>query len=130
IYLGQQFSPSEGFLMENFNRAVGQHGEMILAIQRAAPSMTDEASRLVEAGAWQFSSPTVAGLVSINAFGIYLMKMIMQVAYAWLIAFYWMLTPLVAAMVILPLTRSVFVGWLKTYVSVALWPLFFAFAER
>jgi hypothetical protein len=33
-------------------------------------------------------------------------------------------------MVILPQTRGVFLGWLKTYVSVALWPMFFAFAER
>jgi hypothetical protein len=33
-------------------------------------------------------------------------------------------------MVILPQTRSVFLGWLKTYISVALWPMFFAFAER
>ena len=65
-----------------------------------------------------------------NAIAIYLMKMVMQVSYAWLISFYWMLTPLVAPMVILPQTRSVFLGWLKTYVSVALWPMFFAFAER
>jgi hypothetical protein len=33
-------------------------------------------------------------------------------------------------MVILPQTRGVFLGWLRTYVSVALWPMFFAFAER
>jgi hypothetical protein len=33
-------------------------------------------------------------------------------------------------MVILPATRSVFLGWLKTYISVALWPLLFAFSER
>ena len=54
----------------------------------------------------------------------------MQVSYAWLISFYWMLTPIVAPMVILPQTRGVFLGWLKTYISVALWPMFFAFAER
>ena len=58
------------------------------------------------------------------------MKMVMQVSYAWLISFYWMLTPMVAPMVILPQTRGVFLGWLKTYVTVALWPMFFAFAER
>ena len=33
-------------------------------------------------------------------------------------------------MVILPQTRGVFLGWLKTYVAVALWPMFFAFAEH
>ena len=25
IYLGEQFSPGQGFLMENFDKAVGQH---------------------------------------------------------------------------------------------------------
>ena len=52
------------------------------------------------------------------------MKMVMQVSYAWLVAFYWMLTPLVAPMAIVPQTCGVFLGWLKTYVSVALWPMF------
>ena len=130
VYLGQQFNPGGGFLMENFNRAVGQHSDVILTLQRIAPNLDAETRRMVEAVAWQFSSPFVAGLVGVNAIAIYLMKMVMQVSYAWLISFYWMLTPLVAPMVILPQTRSVFLGWLKTYVSVAIWPLFFAFAER
>ena len=129
-YLGQQFNPTTGFLMENFNKAVGQHSEVILALQRLAPNAAPNSQRMVEAIAWQFSSPFTAGLVGLNAIAIYLMKMAMQVSYAWLICFYWMLTPLVAPMVILPQTRGVFLGWLKTYVSVALWPMFFAFAER
>jgi hypothetical protein len=129
-YLGRQFTPGQGFLMENFDKAVGQHGELILGLQKIVPTLGDDQRRVVEAVAWQFSSPYVAGLVGLNAIGIYLMKMVMQVSYAWLISFYWMLTPMMAPMVILPQTRGVFVGWLKTYVSVALWPMFFAFAER
>jgi hypothetical protein len=130
VYLGRQFAPGQGFLMENFDKAVGQHGAIILALQKIIPTLSEDARRLVEAIAWQFSSPYVAGLVGLNAIAIYLMKMVMQVSYAWLISFYWMLTPMVAPMVILPQTRGVFVGWLKTYASVALWPMFFAFAER
>lgn len=130
VYLGQQFNPGQGFLMENFNRAVGQHSETMMLLQNAIPTLPPDARRFVEAVVWQFSSPSVAGLVGLNAIAIYLMKMVMQVSYAWLISFYWMLTPLVAPMVILPQTRGVFLGWLKTYVSVALWPMFFAFAER
>ena len=131
VHLGQLFNPSQGFLMENFDRAVGQHAQQILEIQaNAVPNMKAEDSRAMEAIAWQFSNPWVAGLVGVNAIGIYVMKMVMQVSYAWLISFYWMLTPLVAPMVILPQTRNVFLGWLKTYVSVALWPMLFAFAER
>ncbi len=130
VYLGQQFSPTEGFLMENFNKAVGQHADVIMTLQKAAPNLDPNTQRMVEAVVWQFSSPYVAGFVGLNAIAIYLMKMVMQVSYAWMISFYWMLTPLVAPMVILPQTRSVFLGWLKTYVSVALWPMFFAFAER
>lgn len=130
VYLGQQFNPTQGFLMENFDKAVGKHGELMLGIQRVAPGLDDDERRVVEAMAWQFSSPHVAGLVGVNAIGIYIMKMVMQVSWAWLISFYWMLTPLVAPMVILPQTRGVFLGWLKTYISVAMWPMFFAFAER
>jgi hypothetical protein len=129
-YLGRQFNPDQGFLMENYDKAVGRHGELMLFLQRMVPSLGEEERRLIEAVAWQFSSPFVAALVGLNAIAIYMIKMVMQVSYAWLISFYWMLTPLVAPMVILPQTRGVFVGWLKTYVAVALWPMFFAFAER
>jgi hypothetical protein len=130
VYLGQLFTPAKGFLMENFDKAIGAHASQILELQNTAPNMKADESRAIEALAWQFSSPFVAGFVGVNAMAIYLMKMVMQVSYAWLISFYWMLTPLVAPMVILPQTRGVFVGWLKTYISVALWPMFFAFAER
>ena len=131
VYLGELFNPAQGFLMENFDKAVGRHAQQILEIQAGAvPNMRAEDSRALEAIAWQFSNPWVAGLVGVNAIGIYLMKMVMQVSYAWLIAFYWMLTPLVAPMVILPQTRNIFLGWLRTYIAVALWPMFFAFAER
>lgn len=130
VYLGQQFNPTAGFLMENFNKAVGRHSEVILTLQKIAPTVEPETQRMVEAIARQFSSPFMAGFVGFNAIAIYLMKMVMQVSYAWLISFYWMLTPLVAPMVILPQTRGIFIGWLKSYVGVALWPMFFAFAER
>ena len=130
VYLGERFQPGQGFLMENFNKAVGQHSEVILKLQRIAPELQPQTQRMVEAVAWQFSSPFAAGFVGLNAIAIYLMKMVMQVSYAWLISFYWMLTPLVAPMVILAQTRGVFLGWLKTYIAVALWPMFFAFAER
>ncbi len=130
VYLGQQFTTGQGFLMENFDKAVGQHGELILGLQKIIPTLNDDERRLAEAIGWQFSSPYMAGLVWLNAAGIYIMKMVMQVTYAWLVSFYWMLTPMVAPMVILPQTRNVFLGWLKSYISVALWPMFFAFAER
>jgi hypothetical protein len=130
VYLGHQFNPTDGFLMENFNQAVGQHSGLFLLIHQIAPTMTSEDQRAVEATAWMFSSPYVSAFVGLNAIGIYVIKMVMQVSYAWLISFYWMASPLVAPMVILPQTRGVFVGWVRTYVSVALWPMFFAFAER
>lgn len=130
VYLGQLFSPAGGFLMANYDKAVGEHAGLYLYLQKIAPLLGDNDRRVVEAFLWQFSSPQMAGVVWLNALGIYVMKMITQVSYAWLIAFYWMLTPLIAPMVILPQTRGVFVGWVKAYISVALWPMFFAFAER
>ena len=130
VYLGEQFSPSKGFLMENYDRAVAQNAEMILTLHNAPVTPGSDDSRVVEALAWQLSMPYTAVLIAINSMAIYIMKMVMQVSYAWLISFYWMAAPLVAPMVILPQTRNVFIGWLRTYVSVALWPMFFAFAER
>jgi hypothetical protein len=116
--------------MESFNNAVGANADSILTIQKGMQGESTDGLRLAEAFAWQLSTPYAAGLIALNGIAIYIMKMVMQVSYAWLISFYWMLTPLVAPMVILPQTRGVFVGWLKSYVSVALWPMFFAFAER
>jgi hypothetical protein len=130
VALGELFNPGGGFLMENYDKAVGEHAEQVLYLKKVAPLLGDDQRRLVETVLWSFSSPFMAGVVWLNAVGIYLMKMIVQVSYAWLISFYWMLTPLVAPMVILPQTRGVFVGWLKAYISVTLWPVFFAFAER
>jgi hypothetical protein len=131
VYLGQLFTPAEGFLMENYNKAVGQAAQLVMLLQDvAAGNRSGTDSRVVEAVAWFYATPLVAVAVAVNSIGIYLMKMVMQVSYAWLISFYWMLTPIVAPMVILPQTRGVFLGWLKTYISVALWPMFFAFAER
>ena len=130
VYLGEQFSPAKGFLMEHFDKAVGKNAEMILTLHNSPASPGSDDWRMVEALAWQLSTPYVAVLVGVNAIAIYIMKMVMQVSYAWLISFYWMAAPIVAPMVILPQTRSVFLGWLRTYISVALWPMFFAFAER
>jgi len=130
VYLGQQFSPAQGFLIESLNNAVAANADAILTIQKGLLGDGTEAWRLAEAFAFQLSAPMAAGLIALNAIAIYIMKMVMQVSYAWLISFYWMLTPIVAPMVILPQTRGVFIGWLETYVSVALWPMFFAFAER
>src|SRR5262245_6175864 len=59
VYLGEQFNPGQGFLMENFNKAVGQHSEVILRLQKIVPNLDSDAQRMVEAVTWQFSSPYV-----------------------------------------------------------------------
>jgi hypothetical protein len=130
VYLGQLFNPGTGFLWENFDKAVGTNADAITTLQDGAAGRGSETWRLTEAFAWLLSSPYTAALVVLNAIAIYIMKMVMQISYAWLISFYWMAMPIAAPMVILPQTRGVFLGWLRTYVSVALWPMFFAFAER
>lgn len=45
-------------------------------------------------------------------------------------AFYQMVGPLVVPFVILPQTRHVFIGWLRTFIALSLWPSLFALAER
>jgi hypothetical protein len=130
VYLGQLFHPGGGFLMERYDRTIGQTADAILTLKRSYPNWPATDSRIVEAFAWIFSFPQTAVFVAANAVGMYLMKMVMQISYAWLISFYWMLTPIVAPTAILPQTRGIFIGWLRTYLSIALWPMFFAFAER
>ena len=71
----------------------------------------------------------VLGIV-VNAVAIHVVKLVLQTSYVFLVAFYWALTPLVAPMAILPQTRHVFRGWVQSYVSVSLWPLFMAIVER
>ncbi|HWX23495.1 MAG TPA: hypothetical protein VN083_00570, partial [Vicinamibacteria bacterium] len=68
--------------------------------------------------------------IAANTAGIFLMRLILHVAFVWLVAFYRMVGPLAVPFVILPQTRHVFLGWLRTFVSIALWPWLFALAER
>jgi hypothetical protein len=77
VYLGKQFTPGDGFLMESFNKAVAQQADAILILQTAPSTAPADQARLIEAVAWQLTMPRVALLISLNSMGIYIMKMIM-----------------------------------------------------
>jgi len=129
LYLGDRFKPGSQALLV-LRQVITKYATILTEVVRRPPTPTEAAFRWIEA--WQFymSLPGFAVIVGINTAAVFLMRLVVQAAFVWLIAFYKMIGPLVAPLVILPQTRHIFVGWLKTFISIALWPWLFALAER
>jgi hypothetical protein len=130
LALGETFSPGPHAL-DVLNQVVNRYGQIVLnVVQNPAAALPSAPYRFVEAWQYYMSFPLVAAAVAANATGIFVMRLILHVAFVWLVAFYRMMGPLAVPFVILPQTRHVFVGWLRTLVSISLWPWLFALAER
>lgn len=132
-YLGQLFSPPDGFLFGNHDAAVAKMAQFVSLVQRMAPNTGPaglEAARMVESFAWWVLNPVAMMGIVLNGIAIHLFKLVLQVAYTFLLVFYWTLTPILAPLLVLPQTRHIFLGWVKSYASIALWPFFFAIAEH
>lgn len=134
LELGREFEPPSPF--RHWADGVRLVGTSIQRLQQAVASgdlsagpQSDE-DLAAEAVAVHYASPIGAGWLFWNGVGVWAMALILQLAHAWLIAFYWILTPIVAPTIILPSTRGIFVGWLKAYGSLCLWPALFAIMER
>jgi hypothetical protein len=127
-YLGELFSPGN-HAAEAFSKIVTKYATIALNVV-SHPADPESSFRFLEA--WQFymSGPLFAFVVAANTTGILIMRLILHVAFVWLSAFYKMVGPLAAPFVILPQTRHLFIGWLRTMASIALWPWLFALAER
>jgi hypothetical protein len=129
-FLGATFSPG-AHATEALSAVVSRYGQIVLAIVQAPSGSLSEAPyRFVEAWQYYLSFPIVAAAIALNATGIFVMRLILNVAFVWLVAFYKMVGPLAIPFVILPQTRSIFLGWLRTFASISLWPWLFALAER
>ncbi len=74
--------------------------------------------------------PEVSLLINVNTMCSYVVRGVLGISYAWLIAFGQMTLSLIAWTAILPQTRFVFYGWFKAYLGVCLWPIFFGMVER
>ncbi len=79
---------------------------------------------------FQFSQPFWTSLFGTNVLWIFILRYILLATYAFLIAFYWVLTPYVVWTVVLPQTRPVFKGFVQSYVAVCIWPLLLGVVER
>jgi hypothetical protein len=134
-YLGRLFAPPQGYWSMNHDLAVGRMAQFLDAAQRALPGSppppgSQEAAAFFEGFLYMVLNPiSVVGIV-LNGIAIHVFKLVLQVSYTFLLVFYWTLTPMIAPMLVLPQTRHVFLGWVKSYISVALWPFFFAIAEQ
>lgn len=130
LYLGETFAPGDHTLAA-VEKVIARYGGIVLdVVQKGTPVPVPTYYRFVEAWQYHLSFPLIAAAIAANASGIFLMRLILHVAFVWLVAFYRMIGPLAAPFVILPQTRYVFTGWLKTFISIALWPWLFALAER
>ena len=132
-YLGHLFGTESGYWAANRDAAVGKMTKFLLAAQSpsSAPDAAADASAAVLDGfAMMTLQPASVALIILNGILLYVVKLVMQASYVFLLVFYWTLTPLVLPFAVLPHTRNIFVAWLKSYISVALWPVFLAIAER
>lgn len=97
---------------------------------RPGSQETTPEERTAMAVAGFYGEPFGANLLFLNGVAVWFMALMAQAALAWLLAFYFALGPLLAPTLILPSTQGIFIGWLKAYVSLCLWPGLFGIMER
>lgn len=89
-----------------------------------------ERAGAIVAVAFLTSNPIGAWFLYLNSIAVLLMKMLLQASYAFLVAFYTMMGPLVAVTLIVPPWRKVFWAYLRLYLAIALWPAAWGLSER
>jgi len=132
--LGDAFKPS-GDPFAEFTQGVALLATRITELERevgsAGPAdpMDPSWTAAAAAGSWYLSVPGVL-LMVVNGTAAWVMSLVLQSVHAWLVTLYTMLVPVLAPSLILPLTRRIFYGWLKAYLSLCLWPMMFGLCER
>lgn len=133
-YLGQLLAPQGGYWAANRDAAVGKMTKFLVAAQAPTSlppdAAADGAAAVLDGFAMVTLQPVAVVLIIVNGILLYLVKMVMQASYVFLLVFYWSLTPLVLPLAVLPQTRNIFLAWLRSYIGVALWPVFLAITER
>lgn len=97
---------------------------------RTGTQETTPEERTATAVAGFYGEPLGANLLFLNGVAVWFMALMAQASLAWLLAFYFAIGPLLAPTLILPSTRGIFIGWLKAYISLCLWPGLFGIMER
>jgi hypothetical protein len=128
--LGEMFAPRGGYLLAAHDHAVAQNVKYLVELQGAAPETPGEVKQFLQAVAFVLIQPSAVLGIVVNAVAIHFIKLVLEATYVFLVAFYWILTPIVAPTAVLPQTRHVFRGWVQSYVSVSLWPFFMGIVER
>ena len=127
--LGEIFAPPNHALAV-LTQIVEKYATILLRVIETPPDTAQLGFRFLEAWQYVMSWPVLALVIAINTTAIFLMRLVLQIAFVWLSAFYTMVGPMAAPFVLLPSTRPIFVGWLRTVASLALWPWLLALAER
>lgn len=130
-WLGERFAPDHGLFVQNVLGLVSAQNNLFMTvINHPMDDASNPMVRLAQAVGWFASQQTSALFLVINSLGVLLLKELGRLTYVYLTALYWVLLPLVAWTAILRPTRGVFLGWVRTYVAIALWPMLWGVTDR
>ena len=130
--LGKLYQPPDSLLIGSLKQSQLSTVNCILKFLAAVKDANAEGAEATarDALAHVLSSvPTTATLI-LNGAAMHVIRIMAKAAYAWMLAFYLIIGPAVVPLLALPQTRPVFMGWFKGFLSINLWPCFFAIADR
>jgi hypothetical protein len=129
-WLGTAFGPPDGYMQTAFRGLLDNEWALFSAMNQPHDDASLGGVRIAQALSAFATTVNGAQAILLNTLGSWFVKELASLAYVYLMALYWVLLPLVAWTAILPTTRNVVIGWFKCYISIALWPLFWAIADR
>lgn len=129
-WLGVYFAPPEGYLSSAFQGLLDAEWSILNAMNQPQADASLGGARIAQALASFALTVSGAWFLTCNALASWFVKELASLAYVYLMALFWVVLPLVAWTAILPTTRNVLTGWFKVYISIALWPFFWAIVDQ
>jgi hypothetical protein len=129
-WLGTTVGPPDGYMMGQFKGLIQALFQLFQSINQPFDDASQLPVRVAQAVSFVVTGVNGGTLVVLNSLGVWLIKGIAGLAYTYLIALYWVILPFIAWTAILPTTRGVLIGWFRSYISIALWPMFWGIADQ
>ena len=133
--LGELYEPAGGFVTASEGRRAAYQQQAIYALtaQSEASKVSGEdigfLGLLWRSSAQELMERNTASGNALLALTLPVVRSVAKISMMVLIIIYWTLTPLMAPLLLLPFTRPIFASWLKSYISICLWPMFFGLIE-
>ena len=129
-WLGTTVGPPDGYMMGQYKGLIQALFQLFQSINKPLDDASQLPVRVAQAVSYVVTNLNGGSLIVLNSLGVWLIKGVVGLAYTYLIALYWVILPFVAWTAILPPTRGVLVGWFRSYISIALWPMFWGIADQ